>query len=750
MIRKSCESCGKYGYHQSYDSSRFITLYFIPVVPLGSKKIISDCPYCKNTLIVSKREWKDLRKKDLTREVEDYLKDPGSQEKAKKAITIAVQCHGRAQLLKIAPLIKENLSHSSEISALMAQAFSFLCMDAEADEAYLNALEKDSSKEIAEQSELHMQAKELPKPIPKNRLLQSLPVLIVPTILIYFLSVLASDSVSSKIDNAYLINGLDVPYDVSINGKRYTLRANQEAFINAIRYGDNRIEPVQPTSLIKPIQFTVSLPWYKRAFNAPYIVVNPDRTSVLLWEETEYTTTNDGAYEYSLETGEGYYIYPKINYFFKFFPDEIDLPSTSSRVSKTRLSSMKDYSDTDLLQTLINHNNENSAFFLAERLRLEPESESLIPYASALLPAEEFLEIIKERLDRVPIQIEAHRFYQNTIEDKEPGHDLLAEYEARYTANPNDPAAVYLLARVVEDVPDSLELFEQALALPNEKGFAANALAYHCLLEGEVLEAMEYAAVAMERSPQNASFQNIRNLALIANRSASRLEEVAQEGLSIDPFDTGSFSLFASALAMNGRETAARSEIEKFCKQLRDDGYYDPDIVSQIRTYLLSNLAAQNGNRSDYLNLISRGVAPDWDFQIAVLKGELENALNLLEESEGESSGYEHLMVYMLALDSGDQALASKSLTGAKEIFNKGNANQRKWVGWLNADRAPDFEELKHACYEIDQHYIIFAAFAHHFPESKDVFLTHAKKIKFKGDFSAMVLSDLISTSSVI
>ena len=188
LIRSGCPQCGTYGYMRSYDSTRFATLYFIPVLPLGSQKVMAECPKCKQALGMSARKWRKLRNRELKTETDAFLAAPQDRQKAEAALALCVHLQSRPELRRIAPAIEEHHAADADLQAMLAGAYSYLCMDVEAGNAYLRALQLDSTPEIEAESERHMQAANLTRPKPRNRFLQSIPVMIVPTAVIFFLT----------------------------------------------------------------------------------------------------------------------------------------------------------------------------------------------------------------------------------------------------------------------------------------------------------------------------------------------------------------------------------------------------------------------------------------------------------------------------------------------------------------------------------------------------------------------------------
>ena len=43
--RAVCDSCGREGIQESYDTNRYFVLVFIPLLPLGKYRILDDVPF---------------------------------------------------------------------------------------------------------------------------------------------------------------------------------------------------------------------------------------------------------------------------------------------------------------------------------------------------------------------------------------------------------------------------------------------------------------------------------------------------------------------------------------------------------------------------------------------------------------------------------------------------------------------------------------------------------------------------------
>ena len=55
----ACRSCGRVSNLESYDTRLFVVIVFIPVIPLGRKRIIDSCPFCRRHFVANQGEYHD-------------------------------------------------------------------------------------------------------------------------------------------------------------------------------------------------------------------------------------------------------------------------------------------------------------------------------------------------------------------------------------------------------------------------------------------------------------------------------------------------------------------------------------------------------------------------------------------------------------------------------------------------------------------------------------------------------------------
>lgn len=690
---------------------------------------------------MSRGKWRSLKRKEIPKVLSAYEADPGNKENTHELISMLATCQEVGNLRKYGADIEAKHAGDEETMGLLAMAYSMLCMDEDADRLYLQSLNGDPSDELVEQSDLHMKAKDLTKPKAPNRWLQSIPVLILPLVILFFLGRFIGDGISPTADNAMLVNGLSTSYTVRINGEDYTLKGNSYRRIDNIKYGENTLESVDGDTPLEALTFTIDIPVKERMVGDHAVIVNPDQTAVVLWQRDEYTTADNGDYTYELAGGETYYVYDDIDFFFMTYPDEVQVPSSKNSVFKTRVSTLNEYSDPERIEALLNHEKmEAGATFLTNKLKYEPDASALLRYAPYVLDQNNLAGLIASKLDQMPVLIEYHRYYQQQMETSEQVDQLVEEYRQRLGNHPGNKALIYLLARVEEDPNSSLKLFKEAYSGEGAGGYAAYALAYHCLLQGDPDKAEALIDQAIQRAPNNADFPAFRETVWVANKNHSALARAAEKELQSDPYNIGAFYNKLSASSLKDPSASTQQLIDSFHSKLVTDKAYDRETADNFRLELMAHANMVAGNTDSYKTSIAKTKAVGNEYIRAVLDGRISEAREFLDRNELDLSGNSHLMLYSLAMQQEKQTLANECLQAAKEKFVNGSKVTRQWAQWLNGDQAPKLSELLDNCQDVVHHYAVLIAFAHRFPEKSNAYMEHARKICYEKDFTYLAL----------
>ena len=740
LVRGTCQSCGRQGYLRSYTSTRFITLYFIPVIPIGKHKILEECPHCKKARGMSFRQYRKLVKKELPQAIADYEASPDSKDAAAKAISASAFCQERASLRRIAPQISARFQRDEDTLLQLANAHSYLCLDDAAAAAYLDAVKVANSETAGAAAEAHMQFSALAKPAPPNRILQSLPVLIVPGIALFALVAFLQKSMSNTPDAAYLINGLEVPYKVRVNGRVFTLYPHRSFKTDAVHFGSNTIEPESGSLPIEPVTFEVSSDFSQRAFDDVVVVVNPDKAALIDWERTLYGTSSsdkDG-FTFRISVGEPYYTFSDIDFVFKDFPQQIQLSGTNNAY-RTRVDTFHQSSVTETLSALLgNELSDQARTYLQNMLRYQCDDAVAITAAQRLLASDDFLELAESHVHNRPIEIEWHRAYQTALEDR--GDDVESAYRELLAESPEDATLLYLLGRVCSDSEESVRCFQKAYSRPSPTGYAANALAYHYLLECDYPAALDWAQKALDIDRDSENFNGMYSSALYANRNFERILFRAETQLSVDGDDGSALFDRIYCLAKLGREQEARQSVSSFASNLKRRNQLSPEQLESLSASYLSLIPIARSDASEYLATKLPKDDAQTMFRRALVAGNTMDALDRLKEEDAPFTLYDRMTLCILLERNGDAARANDSLISVVQSLDEGSANQRKWAKWLEGEGSPSRSEILHTCEDLSMHYLYVATLAACRPEDYAGNMETAHSLRFKDSVYSLAL----------
>ncbi len=146
-----CEFCQSEGIVQSYDTTLYFVVLFIPLIPLKKLRIISDCPVCKKHRSVSLKEWNECKFRDVDSSMEDLRNFPTNEEKAEKALGIITSYQDYTAFRPAAEIIIKNFPKNPRILMLLGWAFVNFNKYSDAEKAYkksLNVEDENNTREL--------------------------------------------------------------------------------------------------------------------------------------------------------------------------------------------------------------------------------------------------------------------------------------------------------------------------------------------------------------------------------------------------------------------------------------------------------------------------------------------------------------------------------------------------------------------------------------------------------------------------
>lgn len=136
----TCEFCKNYTELSSYDTALYFTLFYIPIIPLGKKRLLNYCPKCSKHRVVELKEWGNLKQKNIEEALKRFYDNTGSAENAANLIETLFAYQDEKKFLEVAESIKQQHKNNLQIQFMLADAYSYFSHLKEAESAYRQVL----------------------------------------------------------------------------------------------------------------------------------------------------------------------------------------------------------------------------------------------------------------------------------------------------------------------------------------------------------------------------------------------------------------------------------------------------------------------------------------------------------------------------------------------------------------------------------------------------------------------------------
>ena len=118
-----CDHCGHPAVLRSYDTWYCFVVVFLPVVPLGKRRIIDQCSRCSRHYVLTLKEWEQLKTESITTATQAYKQEPGNSEKAAELITTVISFKDEELFTQLAPVLEQQCSRQVESLLLLAEGY---------------------------------------------------------------------------------------------------------------------------------------------------------------------------------------------------------------------------------------------------------------------------------------------------------------------------------------------------------------------------------------------------------------------------------------------------------------------------------------------------------------------------------------------------------------------------------------------------------------------------------------------------
>ena len=135
-----CRSCGRQVQLQSYDTRLWFVILYIPIIPLGRKRILDYCPACRRHYAPSLEKWETARQLETSGAMEKYRSNP-TPENAIAAHQQLLGFHQVPEATELQKTMAEKFPDNAKVQAYLGSALDHMGRRDQAVEYYKRALE---------------------------------------------------------------------------------------------------------------------------------------------------------------------------------------------------------------------------------------------------------------------------------------------------------------------------------------------------------------------------------------------------------------------------------------------------------------------------------------------------------------------------------------------------------------------------------------------------------------------------------
>ncbi len=822
-----CEFCGKSTQLRSYDTTKFFVFVFIPIIPLGEKRVIDECSCCKKHRVISLKEWENHLKGTIDSLHSKWLQDPNNVEAATELLQSIAYFRDTDRLSSISRDIRMHCSYNAEIMNQLGLVHSFFNQFEEAEAAfnaslsikqdrdvgenlaealmknlkpdkakpYLNHINQErlsnklyyifllvesfqfigdhrSALQVIEECEnafpeykndktLRTYRKKSQRNYDSSRSVKGklisaksnnkkpvalpfiLPKIIFPALIVIGLMIYIINAFLLGFSReVYLVNGLNQPYSIEVNGDKFNLAPMSRQAIK-LPEGTLKVDILDLNSDEQNLTVNIKTPFWTRPVNKPIFVINPDKVAVFLWQETQYTVEEIDSANYKppyrYYAGQHFYKLDSVDYLFEEFPETIMMEEGSKKI-KSQFIQLNESELTSYYADILNTLDSGDILsYTKARLNYEPDNEINIYTYLNYSDKDSAIAHLKTRLDERPILINWHRAYQDYMESYDPSHDLEGAYSSYLENEKDNKALYYLLSRISENPKDSEKLLLKSIDGNDPCPFGYHGLAYQMLSDGNYEKALLYAQKAVEALPDQSSFNSVLKDAMLAQGKYDLLLQENKSQQLSNPYDG---KLIAEEILLHMAQNDSTSAQNSISTYLTRIGSADGELMQTWSSYLNGVLAYCSNDTSAYGASVEGLGTPQFDFESALINGEFDKASQIATENHFDGSYF--LLLY-LAQDNPDSA--SQYLNHAIDAYRSGDATSRLLADYLSGTKEFVLDEVTSIVILPDSKRIVMAALGKINPTYQKELFTFAKKLNYDRIFPYHLISKIVENS---
>ncbi|MBM4070480.1 MAG: hypothetical protein FJ271_16220 [Planctomycetes bacterium] len=150
-LKGTCSFCGSQTDLLSYDTTLFFVVVFVPVIPLGQKRILEQCSVCQKHRVLGLAKWAEAKERDGGALLEKLRADPHNRDAIMQAIAFALAYQDEPLFNNIVETLAGERTDDAAIQNQLGHAYAYFARWPQAEEAFRNSLAVADNDAVREQ-----------------------------------------------------------------------------------------------------------------------------------------------------------------------------------------------------------------------------------------------------------------------------------------------------------------------------------------------------------------------------------------------------------------------------------------------------------------------------------------------------------------------------------------------------------------------------------------------------------------------
>jgi len=146
-----CEFCGYNGQLQSYTTTQFFVVCYIPIVSMGERRVINECPSCRKHYSLKRKQWEELKKDNIEREEQAWREDIYNKEKGLEVLRVVYEYRDEQVFQRLGNEIPAYFGNDVEVLGLLAEGYKYFGCNDQAERIYRRMLGIEDRNDIREE-----------------------------------------------------------------------------------------------------------------------------------------------------------------------------------------------------------------------------------------------------------------------------------------------------------------------------------------------------------------------------------------------------------------------------------------------------------------------------------------------------------------------------------------------------------------------------------------------------------------------